>query len=347
MRSPRTYRLTEITGRLGGQILGDESTEVSGLSTLSSAVSGDLSFFTQGKFRAQLESTRASAVILSGAERDATPLPRIVCDDAYAYYARVADMLFPAPPPVAGVHPTAVVEKGASVHPSAQIGPGCHVAQGARIAERVILGPGCTIGVNAQVGEDSRLHARVAMYHDCAIGRRAIVHSGAVIGADGFGMAPEQGRWRKIPQVGRVLIGDDVEIGANTTIDRGALDDTVLEDGVKLDNQIQIGHNVRIGEHSAIAGCAGIAGSARIGRRCTIGGGAVILGHLELADDVHISAATVVMRSIRQPGQYAGIYPLQPNDQWARNAALLRGLGGMADRLRTLEQARASSEDEE
>jgi UDP-3-O-[3-hydroxymyristoyl] glucosamine N-acyltransferase len=338
MRSPRTFTLSELAGRLGGEIVGDAATGVSGLATLQSAGPGDLSFFTHGRFRAQLEQTRAAAVIVSAGEREATPLPRIVCDDAYAYYARAAALLFPDPPPAAGIHATAVVDAAASVPASAEVGPGCHVGAGAVIGERVVLGAGCAVGRGSRIGDDSRLHARVTVYADCVVGRRAVVHSGAVIGADGFGMAREEGRWTKIPQVGRVVIGDDVEIGANTTIDRGALDDTVIEDGVKLDNQIQVGHNVRIGAHSALAGCVGVAGSARIGRRCTVGGGAVILGHLELADDVHISAATVVTRSIRRAGQYAGIYPLQPNDEWARNAALLRGLDGLAERLRALER---------
>jgi UDP-3-O-[3-hydroxymyristoyl] glucosamine N-acyltransferase len=248
------------------------------------------------------------------------------------------ELFFPPSPVRAGIHASAVIEAGAVVHPTAEVGPGCHVAEGAVIGERVVLGSGCAIGAGSRIGDDSRLYPRVTVYHDCEIGRRAIVHSGAVIGADGFGMAPEQGRWRKIPQLGRVVIGDDVEVGANTTIDRGALDDTLIEEGVKLDNQIQIGHNVRVGAHSALAGCVGVAGSARIGRRCTIGGGAVILGHLELADDVHVSAASVVTRSLRQPGHYAGVYPLQSNDAWARNAARLRNLDDLAERLRALEK---------
>ena len=338
MRSPRTYTLAEIARRVGGEALGDPDTPLSGIATLQSAGSGDLSFFAQGKFRPQLDRTAAAAVIVRRADRDATTLPRIVCDDPYAGYARAAEVFYPLPPPRPGVHPSAVVEPGATVPSSAEVGPGCHIAEEARIGERVVLGAGCAIGRAATLGADTRLYPRVTIYHDCIVGERCIIHAGAVIGADGFGMAAEDGRWRKIPQVGRVVVGDDVEIGANTTIDRGALDDTVIEQGVKLDNLIQVGHNVRIGAHSALAGCVGIAGSARIGRRCTVGGGAVILGHLELADDVHISAATVVTRSVRQAGRYAGVYPMQEQARWARNAALLRHLDALAERLRLLEE---------
>jgi UDP-3-O-[3-hydroxymyristoyl] glucosamine N-acyltransferase len=217
-----------------------------------------------------------------------------------------------------------------------------------QLGEQVVLGPGCVVGAGSSIGNHSRLFAHVCVYERSVIGRRAIIHAGAVIGADGFGMAREGEGWRKIPQVGRVIIGDDVEIGANTTIDRGALDDTVIEDGVKLDNQIQVAHNVRIGAHSALAGCVGIAGSARIGRRCTIGGGAIVLGHLEIADDVHISAASVVTRSIRQAGEYAGLYPLQPKGEWARSAVLLRNLEKLEHRLEALERAtRGRADDNE
>jgi UDP-3-O-[3-hydroxymyristoyl] glucosamine N-acyltransferase len=327
----------EIAERLGAECVDGADVAISGLATLQNAGPDDLSFFTQARFRPQLATTRAAAVIVSRSERNATPLPRIVCADAYLGYASAAELLFPPPEAVPGIHPGARVEAGASVHASAEIGFGCHVAAGAEIGARVILGAGCTIGPGARVAADTRLHANVAVYAGCVLGERVIVHSGAVIGADGFGMAQEGGRWRKIPQVGRVVVGNDVEIGANTTIDRGALDDTVIEDGVKLDNQIQVGHNVRIGAHSALAGCVGIAGSARIGRRCTIGGGAVILGHLELADDVHVSAATVVTRSVRQPGEYAGLYPMQARDEWARNAVLLKNLQRLAERVRALE----------
>ncbi|MCC6474291.1 MAG: UDP-3-O-(3-hydroxymyristoyl)glucosamine N-acyltransferase [Burkholderiales bacterium] len=327
MTGPARYRLSDLAERFGGEVLGDPGTRVAGIASLRSAGEGDLSFLARGKFRESLRATRAAAVIVSREDRDATALPRIVCEDSYLYYAKVAELFQPRVDVAPGIHPSAVVSPRANVHPGASIGPGCHVADEARIEHGVFLGAGCVIGAGSSIGEGSRLHPRVCVYHGCSIGRRAIIHSGAVIGADGFGMALEGGRWRKIPQLGGVRIGDDVEIGANTTIDRGALDDTVIEEGVKLDNQIQIGHNVHIGAHSALAGCVGIAGSARIGRGCTLGGGAIVLGHLELADGVHVSAATVITRSIRSPREYAGLYPFQRKSEWVRNAALIRRLG--------------------
>ena len=338
MLTPRTLRLSEIAARLGGELLGDANTPVRGLASLPAAGPEELSFVARARFRSQLEATRAAAVIVGPADRDATRLPRIVCEDPYAYYARVAELFQNESAPEPGVHPSACIEPDVEVSAGASIGPHCFVGRGAFIGERVALGAGCAIGEGARIGGGSRLHARVSVYAGCVIGARAIVHSGAVIGADGFGMAREGEGWRKIPQLGRVVIGDDVEIGANTTIDRGALEDTVIEDGVKLDNQIQVGHNVHIGAHTALAGCVGIAGSAHIGRRCTVGGGAVILGHLEIADDVHIGAASVVTRSIRASGHYAGLYPMQPRDRWARNAVLLRNLEELAARVQALER---------
>jgi UDP-3-O-[3-hydroxymyristoyl] glucosamine N-acyltransferase len=339
MPSSRALRLSDIASQLGGEVLGPPDTAVSGIATLASAGPADISFLSNARYRRHLESTRAGAVIVARAERDATGLPRIVCEDPYAYYARLAELLHPAAIAEPGVHASAIVEQGADVRPSASVGARCHIGRGAVIGDRAALGPGCAIGAGARIGDDSRLHALVSVYDGCVMGRRTIVHSGAVIGADGFGMAREGEGWRKIPQLGRVLIGDDVEIGANTAIDRGALDDTVIEDGVKLDNLIQVGHNVRIGAHSALAGCVGIAGSTRIGRRCTVGGGTVILGHLELCDDVHIAAASVVTRSIAEPGEYAGLYPLQQKKDWARNAVLLRNLERLQRRVETLERA--------
>ena len=225
-----------------------------------------------------------------------------------------------------------------SIAASARIGPGCHIGKRAEVGERACIDAGCAIGDEVRIGEGSRLYPSVVVYARCVIGRRAVVHSGAVIGADGFGMALDAGQWLKIPQIGRAIIGDDVEIGANTTIDRGALDDTLIEDGVKLDNQIQIGHNVRVGAHTAMAGCVGIAGSARIGRHCTLGGGAIVLGHLELADGVHISAGTLVTKSITRPGTYTGVYPLQENRDWSRTAVLLRNIDRLEERIRVLER---------
>jgi len=334
----RTYRLSEIVARLGGELIGDPDAEIRRIATLESARSGDLCFLSHARYRAQLRGTRASAVILAREERDATALPRILCDDPYVYYARAAQLFGAESRPVAGIHPRAVVEAGAEIPASATVGPGCHIGRGARLGERTVIDANCTIGEDAEIGEDSHLGPSVTVYPRCLIGKRALIHAGVVIGADGFGMASDAGRWIKIPQTGRALIGDDVEIGANTTIDRGALDDTVIEDGVKLDNQIQIGHNVRIGAHTAMAGCAAVAGSTRIGAHCAIGGAARIIGHLTIADHVTISAAAVVTKSITRAGTYAGALPSAPSREWAKTVAHLRSLDRLVKRIRELEK---------
>ena len=333
--------LAEIAMRFGGELVGDPDVSISQVATLESAGPGHIGFLTQGKYRGQLRSTRAAAVILPNSERDATQIPHILCDDPYLYFARVSTLLNPPENVVPAIHPTAVIEPGARIATSARIGPGCHIGRLAEIGEGVSIGAGCTVGDLARIGDASRIYASVVVYPRCVVGQRAIVHAGVVIGADGFGMALDAGKWLKIPQIGRVIIGDDVEIGANTTIDRGALDDTLIEDGVKLDNQVQIGHNVRVGAHTAMAGCVGIAGSARIGRHCTLGGGALVLGHLELADGVHISAGSLVTKSIGLAGIYTGIYPLQEKGNWSRTAVLLRNIDQLETRVRTLERISA------
>jgi len=319
--------LGEIASRLGGRVVGDAGILIEQVASLEHAQGHDIAFFSSARYKAQLAATRAAAVILGPQAEPLTRLPRIVSDNPYAYFARVSQLLNPALAPRPGVHAAAHVDAQARVAASARVDAGAVVCAAAEIGERAWIGAGCYIGDAAAVGADSRLHPAVVVYEGCRIGKRALVHAGAVIGADGFGMALDAGRWLKVPQIGRVLIGDDVEIGANTTIDRGTVDDTVIEDGVKLDNQVQIGHNCRIGAHTAMAGCAGVAGSAHIGRRCTLGGAAVVLGHLSLCDDVHVSAATVITRSIRKPGTYTGVYPFEDSASWARNAALLRHLG--------------------
>ena len=330
------FTLGEIVARFGGELVGDGSLRILQVSTLEQAGGDQITFLANPKYRKQLHTTRAAAVILHRTTAVDCQRPHIVCDNPYAYFARVAQLLNPARRPEAGVHPSAVVI--ASIPDSIHVGANAFIDAEVKIGAGVTVGPGCVIGRGARIGDGSLLHASVTVYPDCVIGRNAIVHSGAVIGADGFGIAREaDGSWTKIPQIGRVVIGDDVEIGANTTIDRGALGDTVLEDGVKLDNKIQIGHNVRIGAHTAMAGCVGVAGSARIGRRCTVGGGAIILGHLDIADDVNISAATLVTKSITQPGTYTGAMPFEPHRDWMRNAARLRHLENMADRIQELE----------
>ena len=330
--------LAEIVERLGGELVGNPRATIRQVATLESAGPGDIAFLARGRYRPQLRATRATAVILPRAERGTTEVPSILCDDPYLYFARVSALLNPPQEVEPGIHPSAVVEPGAHIAASARIGPGCHIGRRAEVGEGTCIDAGCAIGDEARIGERSRLYPSVVVYARCVIGRRAVVHSGAIIGADGFGMVLDAGRWLKIPQIGRVIVGDDVEIGANTTIDRGALDDTLIEDGVKLDNQIQIGHNVRIGAHTAMAGCVGIAGSARIGRHCTLGGGAIVLGHLELADGVHISAGTLVTKSITRPGTYTGVYPIQENRNWSRTAVLLRNIDRLEERIRVLER---------
>ncbi len=332
------YRLADIVARFGGRVVGDAETRVSQIGTLDKAVAGQIAFLANTKYRNQLEASQASAVILSEADADATQLPRIVAGNPYAYFAKLSAFLNPLREFAPGIHPSAVIGKGARISPLAHIGAHVSVGEHASIGAGTVVLAGCSIGEGASIGENTRLYPRVVVYHDCVVGNHVIAHSGAVIGADGFGIAMEEGRWLKIPQIGRVVIGDHVEIGANTTIDRGALDDTVIEEGVKLDNQIQVGHNVRIGAHTAIAGCVGIAGSANIGRYCRIGGAANILGHLQIADHVEVSAGTMITKSIREAGTYTAIFPFSENQEWRKNAVQLRHLDEMAERIRKLEQ---------
>ncbi len=329
-------RLGDIVARLGGVLHGDETVFVSQVGSLLSAGAGQIAFLANPKYRDQLHRTQASAVIVPPPFATETSLPRIVVRNPYAYYARVVGLLNPPAQGRPGIHPGAVVRS--TVPSSASVGENVVVGEGVCLGENVILHPGCVIGDGVTIGDDSVLYANVVVYRGCVIGKRAIIHSGAVIGADGFGFAKDGERWVKIPQIGRVLIGDDVEIGANTSIDRGALDDTIVGDGVKLDNQIQVAHNVSIGEHSAMAGCVGIAGSTHIGRRCTVGGAGMISGHLELADDVHISGGTLVGKSLRQPGQYTALFPLEPHQEWLRNAAQVKRLAKLAERVAELEK---------
>jgi UDP-3-O-[3-hydroxymyristoyl] glucosamine N-acyltransferase len=335
---PGPLTLGEIAARLGGRLVGGAGVLIEQIGSLEHAGPRQIAFFSGPRYRAQLAATRAGAVIVPPAAAQQTKLPRIVSDDPHAYFCRVSRLLNPAPMPVAGVHATAQVDPTARVCASARIEAGAVVGAGAELGERAWVGAGSFVGDGVSIGADTRLHPSVTVYAACRLGARVIVHAGAVIGADGFGMAQEAGRWVRLPHIGRVLIGDDVEIGANTTIDRGTVDDTVIEEGVKLDNQIQIGHNCRIGAHTAMAGCVGVAGSAVVGRHCTVGGAAVILGHLSLCDGVHVSAATVITRSIRKPGTYTGLFPFDDNASWARNAALVRHLAHLAERVGALER---------
>ena len=331
------YKLGELAELLGAELHGDPEGMIERVSTLAGASPGALSFLHNRRYRTDLTTTRATAVVLAEEFLPDCPTNSLVLSNPYVGYAKAAAMLTHSLDARSGVHPSAQVSRCASIHESAWIGPQCAIGAGAQVDAGVSVGPGCVLEGDVQVGADSTLVANVTLYRGVRIGRRVLVHPGAVIGADGFGIANDDGVWVKVPQLGGVRIGDDVEIGANTTIDRGALEDTVLEDGVKLDNLIQIGHNVQIGAHTAIAACVAIGGSARIGRRCTIGGAASLAGHLEIADDVHLTATTAVPNSIARPGVYSSGMPVQENRVWRKNVTRLRQLDDMARRLRRLE----------
>ncbi len=330
--------LGEIVRRLGGELNGDAGITIRQVATLEKATPDTIAFLANERYLGQLKATRAGAVIVGQQLRERLDMPRIVTANPYAYFARVSALFNPLPENVSGIHPAAVVHPQATVDAGVYVGPGAVIEAGANIGKGCSIGAGTCLGAGVELGEGSTLYPNVTVYHGCKLGKRVIIHAGAVIGADGFGIAMDEGRWLKVPQIGRVVIGDDVEIGANTTIDRGAIDDTVIEDGVKLDNQIQVGHNVRIGAHSAIAACVGIAGSSRIGRLCRIGGASGIAGHLTIADNVEISAHTLVTKSITEAGTYTGAYPFESNRDWRRNAASLRNLGELTARVRAMEQ---------
>ena len=331
------FRLDELVTRLGGEVFGDSGVAVRRVATLDQAGEGDLAFLANRKYLPKLRESAAAAVIVAPDARELlNGRNAIVTADPYLYFARVAQLFNPLPAVRPGVHALAAL--ASSVPLSAEIGPGASIEEDVEIGEDVVVGAGCHIGRGARIGRGTRLAARVTVQHGCVIGEDCILHSGVVVGSDGFGFAREKGgRWVKIPQVGRVVIGNEVEIGANTTIDRGALDDTVIADGCKLDNQIQIAHNVRIGANTAIAGCVGIAGSTTIGARCMIGGQAGIIGHLSICDDVVVSAGTLVSKSITRPGVYTASLPVQPHADWVRNFAHLRHLDALAGRVRSLE----------
>jgi UDP-3-O-[3-hydroxymyristoyl] glucosamine N-acyltransferase len=338
-------RLGVLAQHLGAELRGDADALIERLGPLETADAQTISFLANPRYQVQLAHSQAGCVIVGQALADAAAArgAALVCSDPYHAFARLTQWWAARTrrPPVPGVHPTAVVEEGVIIAADASVGPLCVLSRGARIGPGAVIGPQCHVGEGASVGAGTWLKARVLLSDACRIGEHGIVHGGAVIGADGFGFAPHEGRWDKIEQLGAVRIGDQVEIGANTCIDRGALDDTVLGDGVKLDNLVQIGHNVRIGDHTAFAGCVGVAGSARIGRHCTAGGGAIILGHLEIVDHVHITAATLITRSIHKPGQYSGAFPFDDNAAWEKNAATLRQLHTLRERLGTLEKKNA------
>jgi UDP-3-O-[3-hydroxymyristoyl] glucosamine N-acyltransferase len=316
--------LGELAVRFGCELRGDPQLRIERVAALGSAGPGELSFLANPKLVTQLAQTRATAVVVDerGAAACATAI--LVSRNPHALFARIATLLHPAPPLQPGVHPLAVIDPRAQLDPSAEIGPLCVIGAEAIIGPRCFIGAGCLIGAGVRVGADSRLSPRVTLLQGVQIAERVLIHAGAVIGADGFGYAREGAQWLKVPQIGGVRIGADVEIGANTTIDRGAIDDTVIEEGVKLDNQIQVGHNVRIGAHTAIAACTGISGSVHIGARCMIGGLVGFAGHIEICDDTVITAMSGVSHSIDQPGMYSGLIPAEPVRRWRRIVGRLK-----------------------
>ena len=335
-------RLGDLADAVGVELSGDPAIEITGVGTLEKAREGEISFLSNPKYRRYLQVTRASAVILGPREAEHCHVAVLISNNPYLTYARVASRLFPQAEHPAGIHPSAVVCASAEIDASAWIGPCAVVGERVRIGAGVFIGPGSVVDDDCVIGDSSRLVARVTLCRGTQIGARCLLHPGAVIGSDGFGLANDAGRWEKVPQLGRVVLGNDVEIGANTTIDRGALEDTVLADGVKLDNLIQIAHNVIIGEHSAIAGACGIAGSTKIGKYCTMGGMTGLAGHLTIGDNVHFSGATPVTRSFTDPGYYSGNLPAMNNSDWRKAVARIRQLDDMAKRLKALEKRIAS-----
>ena len=340
-------KLADIVAKLGGEAVGEVSAPLTGVATLDSAGPGQIAFLANPRYRGKLASTRAGAVIVGPRDRDASALPLIVSDNPYAYYARTVALFNPPPPVRAGIHPFAQIDGTANVDATAEIGPFVVIGPRAEVGAGASIGAHCVLGERVRVGAGTRLYPRVTFYDGCSIGERGIVHSGVVVGSDGFGMAPDKGRWIKIPQVGAVRIGDDVEIGANTAVDRGALDDTVIEDGVKIDNLVQVAHNVVIGAHTVIAGCVGISGSVTIGKHCMIGGGAGFVGHITICDNTSISGYTFVTKSITHPGTYTSGMPFMPHAEWLRNTTYVRRLYKLGRGLRKDTQGEALEPDDD
>ncbi len=331
------YTLAQLAEQVEGRVVGDGSVRISGVGTLTHGRAGQITFLNNPRYRRYLAETHASAVILGEADVEHCPVNALVVHRPYVAYARLTALF--APPRETGgfIHKSAVVSPGAMIASSARLEANCVVGAGCVIGEQVRIGPSCVIEDNCTIGDGCQLIANVTLYHGTQLGQRVTIHAGAVLGSDGFGFANEGGRWIKIHQLGCVRIGDDVEIGANTTIDRGAIEDTIIGSNVILDNLIQIAHNVRIGDGTAMAGCVGVAGSAVIGRNCAIGGGAGILGHLEICDGVTVTAMSLVTKSIKEPGVYSAGTPLEPSAQWQKNYARFKQLDEMARRLRALE----------
>jgi UDP-3-O-[3-hydroxymyristoyl] glucosamine N-acyltransferase len=341
MPSHSTLTIQQIADQLGGIVSGNAETHIHRVGSLALGQSGAIGFFNDTKYSTQLSNTSASAVIIRPEHVALTTLPKIITDNPYAYFAKVSQLLNPTFKAVKGVHQSAVIDILVNVPASASIGANAVIEANVTLGKNVTIGAGCVIERNSSIGDNTVLEANVTIKHGTQIGANCHLFSGCVIGNDGFGYAEENGQWTKIPQVGRVVIRDFVDIGANTTIDRGAIDDTVIEEGVKLDNLIQIAHNCRIGAHTVIAGCTGIAGSAVIGKHCKIGGAAMILGHLSIADNVTISPGSMIMRSISSAGTYTALMPSQAHEDWLKTAANIRHLtphlAQLTDKIKHLE----------
>ncbi len=331
--APPSFTSGELAARFGLELRGDADLRLDGVATLARAEPGQLAFLANSRYRSQLADSRASVVVLRTDDTADAAGTVLVAKDPYTAFAKMAALFEQKPLREPGIHPSAAIDPSARIAPGAHIGPFVMVGARSIVGEGSVLGPGCVIGDDCVVGDGCELIARVTLVTRVRLGDRVLVHPGAVIGADGFGLAMDSGHWIKVPQLGGVVVGDDCEIGANTTIDRGALDDTVLEEDVRLDNQIQIGHNVRIGAHTAMAGCSAAAGSARIGRYCLIGGAAGVLGHLELCDRVVVTAMSLVTSSITEPGEYSSGTPLTDNRTWRKNAARFKQLDALARRV--------------
>jgi UDP-3-O-[3-hydroxymyristoyl] glucosamine N-acyltransferase len=331
--------LGQLAAQFGCELDGDPSVVVNRVGTLSNAAPDAVTFLANSLYRPQLAQTRAAAVILAPRDRAACPVASLVHPEPYLTYARIATALHPRPAVAAAVHASAVVAASARVAAGAQVDALAVIGSDCTIADDVVIGAGAYLGANVVVGKGTRIGPRVALLDGVRVGARCIVHAGAVLGADGFGFAPNHGVWEKIPQVGNVVVGDDVEIGANTTIDRGAIDDTVIEDGVKVDNLVQVAHNVRVGAHTVMAAMSGIAGSTKVGKRCMIGGAVVIVNSLTICDDVMLTFGSIVTRSVDEPGTYSGHLPAEEAGLWRRNAARFRKLDALAERLIKTERA--------
>ena len=331
------FRLGEIAEVINAELKGDPECVISGAGTLKGALPDQLSFLANRRYFEYLKITSAAAVVIRAEDVDHCPVYALIVKDPYLAFVKALRYLNPEPVSHAGIDSSAIISPSATLHSGVSIAAHAVIGAGVVLEENVIIGAGCVIEQDVIIGKNSRLVANITVCHTVRIGARVLIHPGVVIGADGFGIANDAGRWLKIPQVGSVIIGDDVEIGANTTIDRGALEDTIIGEGVKIDNHVQIGHNCIIGAHTAIAGCAGLAGSVTIGKRCMIGGATAITGHIEIADDVIITGMSGVSNSIKQPGLYSGAMITSDNLTWRKNMARIRNLDELARRVIALE----------